>query len=281
MDDQLQPTLDRVRAGLEGVPGIVGLALGGSRARGTADPESDIDVGLYYDPERRADFAVLAEALTRLDDRGRPDGCAGYGEWGPWINGGAWLRMAGTKVDILLRDATRTREVLQNCVAGQVEISYQAGHPHGFCSAIYAGEVHQNKPFHDPDGVLADLHRYTEPYPPALAKALIGKFGWESGFALATAATAAGRGDISYVTGCAFRAVACLTQVLFAAEKRYLSNEKGSLALAAAFVTAPADLVERVGAALGRLSPEPADLKAALADLADLQSTVMSQVDQG
>lgn len=259
--------LDRVRDGLADVPGVVALALGGSRARGTASANSDVDIGLYYDPAVRPDFDVLLAAVTELDDRRAPDGFGRYGEWGPWINGGVWLRMAETKVDVLLRDVDRTRRVLGDCAAGRVDIQYQAGHPHGFCTAIYAGEVFQNVPFHDPGGVLADLRTRVDPYPEPLREALVERFGWEAGFSLDTAKSAAERGDVAYVTGCAFRAVACLTQVVFAAERRYLTNEKGSVALAAGFAAAPDRYAERVAQALtARSGPETLDLLRSLRD---------------
>ncbi len=35
---------------LTAVPEIVGVALGGSRARGDHGPDSDVDLGLYYRP---------------------------------------------------------------------------------------------------------------------------------------------------------------------------------------------------------------------------------------
>ncbi|MER7164935.1 hypothetical protein ABT336_02500 [Micromonospora sp. NPDC000207] len=58
----------------------------------------------------------------------------------------------------------------------------------------------------------------TDPCPEPLATALVAQYGWESQFALDTAATAAGRGDVA---GYSYRAVACLSQVLFAAADRY------------------------------------------------------------
>jgi hypothetical protein len=241
------------------VPGVVGLALGGSHARGTADEHSDVDLGLYYTAPAPVD--ELVTAFRRLDDRGEPDGWGAYGEWGPWIDGGAWLRVAGRRTDVLLRDAGRVRDVVADCVAGRPEIHYQPGHPHGFCTVIWAGEVHHNRPVTDPAGVLAELRSLTEPYPAALRDALVARFGWEAGFALDTAGSAAARGDVTHVAGCAYRAVACLNQVLFAVHGEYLVNEKGATRAADRLPGAPAAYADRVEAAL-----RSADL-AALRDL--------------
>ncbi len=280
-DSDLRRVLERIRDGLGGISGVTGLALGGSRARGTASPNSDIDVGLYYDPAGRPDFDTLLAAITELDDRHAPDGFGRYGEWGPWINGGVWLRMADTEVDVLLRDVAKTRQVLDDCAAGKVDIFYQVGHPHGFSTTIYAGEVFQNKPFHDPDGVLADLRTRVDPYPDRLRAAVIEKFGWESDFSLSTAKSAAERGDVAYVSGCAFRTVSCLTQVVFAAERQYLTNEKGSVAMAAGFTAAPRGYADRVGDALATLSRSPRDLLSVLDQLRSLRDDVLEGAKRG
>jgi hypothetical protein len=248
---------ETIRDRLKDVPGVAALALGGSRARGNASPDSDWDIGLYYDEP--PDFDRLLAALGEVDGFGR------IGEWGPWINGGVWARIDGVKVDVLLRDVNRVREVVVACAEGRPEIHYQVGHPHGFCTAIYAGEVHENIPFHDPHGTLADLKALTDPYPEPLARALTDMFGWEAGFALDTARQAAGRGDVAYVAGSAFRAVACLTQVLFARNRRYLTNEKGAVRLAGAGFEA------RVNAALAHVAD---DLPAVLRDLDALRAEV-------
>ncbi|SCG59191.1 nucleotidyltransferase domain-containing protein [Micromonospora halophytica] len=278
-DAEQDAILDKIRDALSRVPGVAGLALGGSRARGTADRTSDVDVGVYYHRRDRPDISELGAAFARIDDGGGGARCTDYGEWGPWINGGGWLVVDGVKTDVLLREVDRVRTVVEACVAGRPEIHYQVGHPHGFCTVIYAGELHHNVPFHDPQGVLAELRSLTDPYPEPLAKALIGQFGWESQFALDTAVTAAGRGDVAYVAGCAYRAVACLSQVLFAAAGRYLLNEKGAVAEAASFPSTPAGFRDGVEAALGALSADPADLKRSLTRLGAVRADVMASVE--
>ena len=72
------------------------------------------------------------------------------GEWGPWINGGGWLTVAGRKVDLLYRDLARVRSVVADCAAGRIAMAYQPGHPHGFCSAIWMGEIALCRPIFDP-----------------------------------------------------------------------------------------------------------------------------------
>jgi hypothetical protein len=164
--------------------------------------------------------------------------------------------------------------VLDDCAAGRTTCDYQPGHPHGFHSHMYAGEVHHGLALHDPDGALEERQARTSPYPPALAATIVRRYRWEAGFAVTTAAGAAGRGDLAYVSGCLFRAVACLVQVLFAANGRWFENEKGSVAEAAALPRTPAGFAAAVDAVLSGLRPDPATLAAALAAMAALTARV-------
>jgi len=55
----------RVLAGrLTGVGGVVGVLLGGSRARDEHVPESDVDLGVYYRPP--LEVAALAELAREV-----------------------------------------------------------------------------------------------------------------------------------------------------------------------------------------------------------------------
>ena len=262
-----------VAARVAALDGVVAVALGGSAGRGLADDRSDLDLAVYYHPARPFAVAELAALATELDDRHAPE-VVGFGDWGPWINGGAWTRIRGTKVDLLYRDLELVDRVLDDCQAGRTTSHYQPGHPHGFHSHLYAGFVHHNLVLHDPAGALAARRARTTPYPAALRRTIVRRFAWEAGFAVDTAAAAAARGDLFYVSGCLFRSVACLVQVLFALDGRWFLNEKGSVAEAAVLPGAPPGFAAEVEAVLGGLSPEPATLRAALERMAALTAAV-------
>jgi hypothetical protein len=123
---------------------------------------------------------------------------------------------------------------------------YQPGHPHGFCSAIWMGEVALGLPLHDPARRLARLKARSSPYPAALRHALIRKFQWEILFSIENAEIAVSRREGTHIAGCTYRALACLAQVLFALNERYLINEKGALQEAAMLPLTIADLTKRV-----------------------------------
>jgi hypothetical protein len=242
--------LRRLVRAFGGVPGIRAIVLGGSRARGEAAPTSDYDVGLYYEPDHPIDVGRLAKAAVLLPGVANSS-VTDLGEWGPWIDGGAWLTVDGRRVDLLYRDLGKVRGVIAACRDGRVERAYQPGHPHVFVSAIYMGEVACCQPLWDPETVLGPLKRQCEPYPPALAEALIRTFFWEARFALENAGHGRARDDPAYVTGCAFRSVACLCQTLFALNRAWLLNEKGAVAGVERLAVRPADFAGRVRQAIG------------------------------
>jgi hypothetical protein len=247
------PVLDSVTAALAPIKSIAALALGGSRARGASDASSDYDFGLYYEPAAPLDLATISAALRPIVDD--PPGCVltETGEWGPWINGGGWLKIGGRKVDLLYRDLARVRRTIADCREGRVAMDYQPGHPHGFCSAILAGEVALCMKLLDHSGALAALTGQVLPYPEALRRALIAKFHWEVGFAIANSHPAIARGDATHIAGCAYRALCCLAQVLFAINRRYVVNEKGALREASAFDLTIVALEERAARVWGAI----------------------------
>jgi nucleotidyltransferase-like protein len=260
------PLLERIVPVLAHVPGVAAVALGGSRARGAAHAASDYDIGLYFKEGAGLDVGRLLEAARGLVDDPGAASVTEIGGWGPWIVGGGWLTIAGRKVDLLYRPIESVEKVIRDCQAGRLGMDYQPGHPHGFCSAIWMGEVALCQPLSDSEGALAALKAMTVPYPDPLRAALIRRFRWEALFSIENAETAVPRGDTTYIAGCAFRALACAAQVLFAINRRYLINEKAAIAAAARLPLTVRNLAERVSgvwralglgafeAALGELS---------------------------
>jgi predicted nucleotidyltransferase len=266
-DQQVHQVVDR----LQSVEGIVAISLGGSRARGTHTPKSDIDLGLYYQPENPPDLLALNRLASGLDDNHRTNLITPVGEWGKWINGGGWLKVKGIPVDFLYRDVAQVSQVIDDCHAGKIAIDYQSGHPHGFVSSIYMGEVALCLPLHDPDGVLATLQAKTTPYPAKLKQATIDKFAWEISFSLVVAQKSVARGDVAYAAGCCFRSVACMNQVLFALNETYLLNEKGAVALANGLTLRPADYQRRVESVFALLAADAESIREAIAILDEIE----------
>lgn len=227
------PVLTRLTSAFAEVPGVAAIVLGGSRARGKAHAASDYDIGLYFEAAVPLDTERLLIAAKDVADDPATTAVTKIGEWGPWIVGGAWLSVEGHKVDLLYRNADAVRTIMESCRAGVVSMDYQPGHPHGFCSAIWTGEIACCLPLHDPRELIARLKSAALPYPRLLRDALIRRFQWEILFSIENAELAIARDERTHVAGCAYRSLACIAQVLFALNERYLINEKGALSEAA------------------------------------------------
>ncbi|MFF0740087.1 nucleotidyltransferase domain-containing protein [Streptomyces sp. NPDC004111] len=235
---------------LAAVPGVRAVALGGSRARGTHRPDSDWDLGLYY----RGDLDTGRLAALATEFAGTPVEVAGPGGWGPWVNGGAWLTVDGVAVDWILRDLDRVERVWSDCRAGRFEVGVQAGHPLGFWSPAYPGEVSLCRVLADAGGELTALRAETGHYPDALRDALVGA-AWESDFSVAGARKSASGGDTLHVALCLSRAFGVLAQAMLGHARVWCVNEKGALAAASRLPSAPADFADRVTATLRGLDP--------------------------
>nr|WP_211239447.1 nucleotidyltransferase domain-containing protein [Jiangella gansuensis] len=133
------------------VDGVVGVALGGSRARGTHRPDSDYDLGLYY--RGRLDTSAVGDLARRFGGPGTR--VTEPGEWGPWVDGGGWLTVDGVAVDWLYRDADRVAASIASAERGEYAFHQQAGHPLGVPDFAYAGELALAVLLADPSGELA------------------------------------------------------------------------------------------------------------------------------
>ncbi len=145
------------------VPGVVGVMLGGSRARGEHTAESDIDLGLYYRPPLDA---VALGGLAR-EVAGPAARVTQPREWSPWVDGGAWLQIDGTAVDWIYRDLDRVKRSWGDAQAGRYTFHAQTGHPLGVPDFMYAGELALGIVLADPTGELTALQQATQDYPPA------------------------------------------------------------------------------------------------------------------
>lgn len=261
--------LRAVVARLAEVPGVEAVVLGGSRAQNAAAPDSDWDLGLYYESPDAFNIVALNRVAAVLDDAHREDLCTPIGGWGPWVVGGGWLRIGGRAVDVIYREIPRVGAVIHDCRAGRFTVEYQAGHPAGYPSYIYAAEVAVGRPLHDPLGRVAALAAAATPYPVALRAAIQSRMRGEPAFCMAIAEKGLARGDLAYVATCLARATFCLVQLLFALNGEWYLNEKGATARATRFPRTVRRLDTRVQAAFAGLGTDPAASIDAFRMLAD------------
>ena len=265
MSPELSATL---AARLAQVPGVRAVSLGGSRARGQAQPDSDIDLGLYYRAEAPFDLTALSKLCRELDDSGSAQPTP-LGGWGPWVDGGAWLTVQGVRVDFIYRELGRVQKSVQDALSGHIKLHAQPGHPHGIHSHHYAAELALGQILFDPERELEALNVRLNGYPAVLKAALIAHYDWQPDFWLSSAAKGKARGDVHYAQGCAYQAGMAMVQVICARGEVWLTNEKRAVALASGVPGAPADFATRVNAALRDL-----DLDALQALTSELKAPV-------
>jgi len=114
-----------IGAELATLPGVIAVALGGSRARDSHGPDSDWDLAIYY----RQHFEPDA-----LREKGWPGEVSEIGGWGGGVmNGGAWLTVEGRRVDVHYRDLNEVEHWCAEANAGRFHkellLFYAAGIP--------------------------------------------------------------------------------------------------------------------------------------------------------
>lgn len=218
---------------LGGIEGVEAVTIGGSRAAGTADEGSDWDVGVYY--RGGIDLARLAH----------------YGEvhppgsWGRIMNGGAWLSLQGTKVDVLLRDLDVALYWSGQTRLGVYELDVLLGYLAGAPTYSLMAELALNRTV---NGHLPAVGEY----PDALSQAGARRWPLHADFSLAHARMRAERGDIVGAVGQAAKAVIEIAHAPACRRRLWVLNEKkiveqaGLQDLHARFVDVPTSSPELV-----------------------------------
>ncbi|MGI8458395.1 MAG: nucleotidyltransferase domain-containing protein [Propionibacteriaceae bacterium] len=267
---------------LVAVSGVLGVMLGGSRARGDHHPDSDVDLGIYYRPP--LDTASL-RTLARRVATGRPDqgpepDVTEPGGWGPWVDGGGWLTIDATPVDWIYRDVDRVRHSADLALRGEFEFHVQVGHPLGMPDFAYAGEVALGVVLVDPTGQLSHLQQTLKPYPPDLRQSVIARLD-EARFLLGVVPKPAGRCDTTFVAGCLFRVIALCAHAIHARAGRWVVNEKGLVAAADRLAPATLGFGRRAQGVMGGLGSQPAQLLSAVHDAKQLLDDVEDLIGGG
>jgi len=109
---------------LAALPGVRAVALGGSRASGTARQDSDWDFAVYY---RGTGFDPAS-----LRSLGWPGEIFPIGGWGGGVfNGGAWLTAGTRRVDVHYRDLDDIDQRIAEAQDGRFHIERRHPSPDG------------------------------------------------------------------------------------------------------------------------------------------------------
>jgi nucleotidyltransferase-like protein len=237
--------LQKAVEALASLEGVVAVVLGGSYARSTHHANSDLDLGIYY--SEAAPFAI--EEIRRVATQfsaGAPPVVTDFYEWGPWVNGGAWIHTAVGKIDFLYRNLEQVERTIQDAWQGVYQHHYNQQPTFGFYSVIYLAETQVCVPLFDPQASLPPLKQRVSSYPPRLKRAVAADSLWGAEFAFFFAHKFAASGDVYNTVGCLSRITGYLTQALYALNERYFMTDKGALDAISQFTLCPPEYVKRV-----------------------------------
>ena len=125
---------------LQGVNNVAAVVLGGSYALGTARPDSDIDMGIYYREASPLPIDQIRSIARSICTPGTDPVVAELYGWGPWVNGGAWIQTPVGKVDFLYRNLEQVQRVIDEGRQGVWRHDFDQQPPYGFRSVVYFGE---------------------------------------------------------------------------------------------------------------------------------------------
>jgi hypothetical protein len=249
--------------------------LGGSYARGTHHTNSDLDLGVYYAESTPFSIEGIKRIAAQLSD-GTPPVVTDFYEWGPWVNGGAWIQTTAGKVDFLYRNIEQVERTIQAAWQGVSHHHYNQQPTFGFYSIIYLAETHVCVPLFDPQASITQLKRGVSSYPPKLKQAIVADSLWGAEFAFLFAHKFATTSDVYNAVGCLARITAYLTQALYALNDTYFMSDKGALEAISKFALRPLEYTERVTHVLAHPGSTGEQLSEAVSLLEALWQEVIS-----
>jgi hypothetical protein len=253
-------TLITIAEDLRNIRNVAAIVLGGSQASGLAQPDSDIDIGIYYHEESPFSIDEVRSVAQRICTPGSVPIVTGFYEWGPWVNGGAWIQTRVGKVDFLYRNLKQVQTVIEEGRGGVWRHDYDQQPPYGFRSVVYFGETHVCIPLHDPDGEIARLKLLVTEYPTALKDRIIQECLWQAKFSLWFCHSFVKTADAYNAAGCMTRIAQSLVHALFAMNQEYFISDKYAKRLLDQFAACPRDFVARLELVLARPGGDSAEL---------------------
>jgi hypothetical protein len=253
--------LEDVAGALSNVTNVAAVVLGGSYARGFARPDSDIDIGIYY--REAAPFSVeeVRTIATNVSAQGSVPIVTGTYEWGPWVNGGAWIQTPVGDVDFIYRNLDQVESVIAEGRQGIWRHDYDQQPPFGFRSVVYFGETSCCVPLHDPEGVIGRLKEQVACYPEPLKNRIVQESLWNAEFSLWFCRNFIDPPDVYNATGCFTRVAHFLVHALFALNEEYFISDKYANRLVGQFAARPPDFNARLASVLSCPGGDAAHLR--------------------
>lgn len=234
---------------LKQIDGVKALVLGGSHATGMATENSDLDIGIYYSTKKPFNLDEIKSVAQMFSDIENPT-VTGFYEWGPWVNGGAWLKTSNGKVDFLYKNIEQISTTIDKAKNGIWENHFEQQPPYGFSSIIFLAETKYNIPLYDPEYIIENLKKEVEEYPQKLKQSVIQQSLWSAEFTFWQAEGFASKEDIYNTLGCLTRAIKNIVTTLFAINQLYPMGDKRAIAIIEQSNIKPANLTKKLNTIL-------------------------------
>lgn len=242
-------TFDNIVAELIKLDNVVAVVLGGSFATGRATENSDLDIGIYYNEKKPFNIEEIKRIAEKQSVENVPIVTDFY-QWGPCVNGGAWIHTESGKVDFLYRNLDQVKSTIKSAINGEWQKHYEQQPPYGFSSVIYLAEIENCIPVFDAEGIISKLKLSIKNYPPKLKETIIQQGLWAAEFTLINAVEFAEKDDFYNTFGSITRIVKNIVDVLFAINETYPIGDKKAIEILSKLSLSPNNLVSRVNTAL-------------------------------
>lgn len=212
------------------VDDVMAVVLGGSYATGMATENSDLDIGIYYSEINPFEIEKVRDIAKKFSNNDPPT-VTGFYEWGPWVNGGAWISTIVGKVDFLYKNIEQITRTIDNAKNGIWENIFEQQPSYGFSSIIFLSETQSSLPLYDPYDVVKRLKESVKQYPQKLKQSVIQQSLWSAEFTIWQAEKYARKNDTFSTIGCLTRATKSIVTSLFAVNELYPMGDKRAISI--------------------------------------------------
>lgn len=251
-----QALLEQIVSDLKAIHHVEAIVLGGSYSTGHATPTSDLDLGIYYHSAEPFSIDEIRSVAQKYAHDSVPTVTQLY-EWGPWVNGGAWIKTAHSKVDFLYKNIDQIATTIENAHNGIWENHFEQQPPYGFSSVIFLAETHYCISLYDPKSIIVKLKQRVSQYPPKLKQAVIQQSLWSAEFTIWHAEQFIEKRDMYNIMGCMTRAVNNIVTTLFAMNELYPIGDKRAITILEQAAIHPQNFKENVETILSADSTTP------------------------
>lgn len=230
LPEDKQKLLDDITNELKQVDGVKAIVLGGSYAIDMATTNSDLDIGIYYSELNPFDIEKIREVAKKISNNEQPIVTDFY-EWGPWVNGGAWINTTCGEVDFLYKNIEQINRTIDSSKNGIWENNFEQQPPYGFSSIIFLSETQISHVLYDPEDVVKNLKESVKQYPQKLKQSVIQQSLWSAEFTIWQAERFASKNDTFNTVGCLTRATKSIITSLFAINELYPMGDKRAISI--------------------------------------------------